>query len=157
MLYLPSVKSETDLGKRGVRRARALPFFCNHLLFCNHLQPGNVSISVASSKSWESPLKVFVKIRNLIRFHHQAFIICKNRQSLKMLVEVIRQKIVSNVILAFLHYLKPRIFFVGQPWWPAESAPFFKTSGSVQECLYLLYLIFLPCFFFLAQTLITLL
>ena len=30
-----------------------------------------------------------------------------------MCQEVIRQKLVSNVILAFLNYLKPRIFFVG--------------------------------------------
>ena len=29
-----------------------------------------------------------------------------------MLIEVIRQKIVSNIILAFLDYQKPRIFFV---------------------------------------------
>ena len=26
--------------------------------------------------------------------------------------------IVSNVILAFLDHLKPKIFFVRQPWWP---------------------------------------
>ena len=26
--------------------------------------------------------------------------------------------LVSNVILAFLDHLKPKIFFVGQPWWP---------------------------------------
>ena len=26
--------------------------------------------------------------------------------------------LVSNVILAFLGHLKPKIFFVGQPWWP---------------------------------------
>ena len=62
-------KSEKDLG--------ALPIFCNHLLFCNHLQAGDVSISLASSKSWISPLKAFVKFKNLIIFHHQAFIICK--------------------------------------------------------------------------------
>ena len=43
-----------------------------------------------------------------------------------MLIEVIRQKIVSNVILAFLYHLKPRIFFTGQPWWPTESVPLFQ-------------------------------
>ena len=47
-----------------------------------------------------------------------------------MYQEVIRQKIVSNIILAFLDHLKPRIFFVDQPWWPAESALFLKISGS---------------------------
>ena len=40
--------------------------------------------------------------------------------------EVIRQKIVSNVILVFLDHMKPRIFFVGQRWWPTESAPIFQ-------------------------------
>ena len=43
-----------------------------------------------------------------------------------MYQEVIRQKIVSNIILAFLDHLKPRIFFVDQPWWPTESALFFE-------------------------------
>ena len=126
----------------------ALPIFCNHLLFCNQLQVGDVSISFASSKSWVSPLKVFVKFRDLIIFPHQAFIICQNGQSLKMLIEVIRQKIVSKVILAFLDDLKPRIFFVGQPWWPTESGPFFKVSGSMLEWLYLFYLNFLLYFLF---------
>ena len=106
---LPSVKSE-------VRS----PYFCNHL------QAGDVIISLSSSISWVSLLKAFVKFKNLIRFHHQVFIICKNGQSLKMLIEVIRQKIVSNVILVFLYHLKPRIFFVGQPWWPTESVPLFQ-------------------------------
>ena len=77
---------------------RALP------IFCNHLEAGNVSISIVSRKSWVSPLKVFAKFRNLIRFHHKAFIICKNGQSLKVLTEVFRQKVVSNVILAFLDH-----------------------------------------------------
>ena len=36
-----------------------------------------------------------------------------------MPIEIFCQKvIVSDVILAFLDYLKPKIFFVGQPWWP---------------------------------------
>ena len=39
-------------------------------------------------------------------------------KNLKMLIEIFCQKlIVSNVILAFLDHLKPKIFFVGQPWW----------------------------------------
>ena len=43
-----------------------------------------------------------------------------------MYQEVIRQKIVSNINLPFKNHLKPRIFFVDQPWWPTESAFFFK-------------------------------
>ena len=70
------MKSEADLG--------ALPIFCNHLLFRNPLQTGDVSISLASTQFGVSPLKAFEKFKNLIKFHHQAFIICKNGQSLKM-------------------------------------------------------------------------
>ena len=40
-----------------------------------------------------------------------------------MCQEIIFQKIVSNVIFTFLDLLKSRIFFVGQPRWPTESAP----------------------------------
>ena len=72
-IYL--VWNQADLG--------ALPIFCNHLLFSNHLKAGDFSISLASSKSWVSPLKAFAKFKNLT-FHYQAFIICKNEQSLKM-------------------------------------------------------------------------
>ena len=54
-----------------------------------------------------------------IRFYRQAFILYKNGENLKTLIEMFRQKlIVSIVILAFLDYLKPKIFFVGQQWWP---------------------------------------
>ena len=36
-----------------------------------------------------------------------------------MLKEIFGEKlIVSNMVLAFLGDLKPKIFFVGQPWWP---------------------------------------
>ena len=51
-------------------------------------------------------------------------------ENTSMCQEVIRQKIVSNVILVFLDHMKPRIFFVGQRWWPTESAPIFQISGS---------------------------
>ena len=52
-----------------------------------------------------------------IRFHLQAFIVYKTKENLKILIKIFRQKlIVSNVILAFLDDLKPKIFFVGQPW-----------------------------------------
>ena len=73
MLYLPSVKSEADF-EGGAWGTRDLPTFCNHLL------AGDVSISLASSKSWVSPLKAFVKFKNVIGFHHQAFTRCKNGQ-----------------------------------------------------------------------------
>ena len=46
-----------------------------------------------------------------------------------MCQEVIPQKIVSNIILVFLNHLKPRIFFVGQPWWPTESAQILQIFG----------------------------
>ena len=64
-------------------------------------------------------IKAFANFEKLIRFHWQAFIVYKNGENLKMLIEIFCQKlIVSNVILAFLDQLKPRIFFFGQPWWP---------------------------------------
>ena len=44
-----------------------------------------------------------------------------------MLIEIICQKrIVSNVILAFLDHLKPKTFFIGQPWWPTYRATLFQ-------------------------------
>ena len=50
-----------------------------------------------------------------IRFYRQAFILYKNGEKLKTLIEMFRQKLrVSIVILAFLDYLKPKIFFFGQ-------------------------------------------
>ena len=62
-------------------------------------------------------INAFEDFENLIRFHWQAFIVHKNRENLKMLIEIFCPKfIVSNVILAFLDHLKPKIFFVGQPW-----------------------------------------
>lgn len=52
-----------------------------------------------------------------IRFYRQAFILYKNGEKLKTLIEMFRQKLrVSIVILAFLDYLKPKIFFVSEPW-----------------------------------------
>ena len=62
--------------------------------------------------------KTLVNFEKLIRFHRQAFIIYKNRENLKVLTEIFRQElVVSSVILAFLDHLKPKIFFVVQPWW----------------------------------------
>ena len=104
-------------GFRG-RRGWYTPHFTNHLLFCNYSQAGDVNVNLASLKSQVSPLKTFVKCKKLIRFHHQTFIICKNGRNLKTLIEIIHQElIVSNVILAFLNYLKAIIFFVRHPWW----------------------------------------
>ena len=64
-------------------------------------------------------IKAFANFEKLIRFHWQAFIVYKNGENLKMLIEIFCQKlVVSNVILAFLDHLKPKILFVGQTWWP---------------------------------------
>ena len=40
---------------------------------CSYLYAGNVSTSPASLKSQVTPLKVFVKSKKLVRFHHEAF------------------------------------------------------------------------------------
>ena len=71
----------------------------------------------------------------MIRFHWQAFTVYKNGKSLKMLIGVFCQKLVfSNVILAFLDYLKPKIFFVGQLSMDRHRAPLlFKISGFAPE------------------------
>ena len=64
-------------------------------------------------------IKAFVSFEKLMRFHRQAFIVYKNGEILKILVEIFCQKLlVSNVILAFLDHLKPKISFLSQPWWP---------------------------------------
>ena len=65
-----------------------------------------------------------------------------------MLTEIFCQKlIVSDVILAFLDHLKPKIFYVGQPWWPTWSSTFFQNlwirpwynNGlQLRSCLFLL-------------------
>ena len=63
-------------------------------------------------------IKAFTNFENLIRFHWQAFIVHKNGENLKMLIEIFfPELIVSSGILALLDHLKPKIFFVGQPWW----------------------------------------
>ena len=65
-------------------------------------------------------IKAFIKSKKLIRIHDQAFIICKDGENLKILMEIFLQKhIVSTIILAFLDHLKPiKIFLSGQPCWP---------------------------------------
>ena len=53
---------------------------------------------------------MFSNFEKLIRFRWQAFIVHKNRENLKMLIEIFCPKLlVSNVILAFLDHLKPKI------------------------------------------------
>ena len=52
-------------------------------------------------------IKALANFEELIRFHWQAFIVYKNGKKLKMLTE----------IFCLLDHLKPKIFFVGQPWW----------------------------------------
>ena len=53
-------------------------------------------------------IKAFANFEKLIRFYWLAFIVYKNGENLKMLIELFCQKIiVSNVILAFLDHLKP--------------------------------------------------
>ena len=62
---------------------------------------------------------VFANIESFIRFHWKAFIVYKNGENLKTLKEIFCQKlIVSNVILAFLDHLEPKIFFIRQLLWP---------------------------------------
>ena len=64
-------------------------------------------------------LKAFVSFEELIRFHRQAFIVYKNGENLKILVEIFCQKLlVSNVTLVFVDHLKPKISFLSQLWWP---------------------------------------
>ena len=64
-------------------------------------------------------IKPFSNFEKLIRFHWQTFIGYKNGENLKILIEIFRPKLkVSSVILAFLDHMKPKIFFVCQPWLP---------------------------------------
>ena len=63
-------------------------------------------------------IKAFVNFKKLIRFHRQAFIVYKNGENLKILKKIFHFKIiVSDVILVVLDHLKPKLLFVGQPWW----------------------------------------
>ena len=90
--------------------------------------------STAVSVFFSFLIKAFVNFEKLIRFHRQAFIVYKNGENLKILIKIFRQKlIVCNVSLAFLDHLKPKILFVGQPWWPTYSAPLFKIYESASD------------------------
>ena len=64
-------------------------------------------------------ITALANFEKLIRFHWQSFIVYKNGDNLKMLIQVFCQKCIdSNVFLAFLTLLKPKMFFVGQSLWP---------------------------------------
>ena len=79
--------------REGWREARALP------IFCNHLQAGNVSISLASSKSWISPLKAFENMISSSNFYNMEK--WTKFENASMRQKLICQKKVSNVIMAF--------------------------------------------------------
>ena len=73
------------------------------------------------------PYQSVCKFEKLIRFHWQAFIVYKNGENLKMLIEIFcRKLIVCNIILAFLDHLTPKVFFAGQPWRPIQNTISFQ-------------------------------
>ena len=85
--------------------------FSNHLFFRNHLQTGDVSITLASWTSLVSPQKAFVESEKLISsssFHN-----CQNGQNLKVLIEIFR--------------LKPIILFVSNHGGRYRVQPPFQT------------------------------
>ena len=88
-------------------------------------------------------IKAFSNFEKLIRFHWQAFIVYKNEENLAILIEIFYIKlIVSNVILAFLDHLKPKIFLVSQPWWPTLSATSFQNLWIPPLICWLIWEIF---------------
>ena len=85
-------------------------------------------------------IKAFANFENLIRFYWHAFIVHRNGENLKMLMEIFCQKLkVSNVILLFLDHLKPKIVFVSQPWWPTQNAIHFQSLWIRPRLLQLQY------------------
>ena len=85
-------------------------------------------------------IKAFVNFEKLIRFHRQAFVVHKNEENLKIVMEIFLQKLlVSNVFLAFSDHLKPKLIFVRQPVVDIERLPFSKfhepplTSGPILD------------------------
>ena len=90
---LPRVKSEADLERGGGRHALSL-FFA---ITCK--QASNVSISLASSKSWISPLKAFENMISSSNFYNMEK--WTKFENASMRQKLICQKKVSNVIMAF--------------------------------------------------------
>ena len=76
-------------------------------------------------------IKAFANFEKFGRFHWQAFIVNKNGENLKMLIEIFFQKlVVSNVILALLDHLTPDIFSSANHGGPHRVLSLFKTSRS---------------------------
>ena len=60
-----------------------------------------------------------LSLSKLLQILKKISLLVKNGKNFKILIELFYQTlIVSNVVLAFLDHLKPKIFFVSQPWWP---------------------------------------
>ena len=76
-------------------------------------------------------INAFASFEKLIRFHWQAFIVYKNGQNFKMLIDIFCQKlIVSNVILAFSDHQKPKMSSSANHGGRHRVPPLFKISGS---------------------------
>ena len=72
-------------------------------------------------------IKMLANFEQLIRFHWQAFIVYKNGENLKMLIEIFCQKlIVCNVILVF----NLKFSSLANHGDRHSAPPFFKISGS---------------------------
>ena len=81
-------------------------------------------------------IKAFTNFEKLIRFHWQTLIVYKNRETLKMLIEMFCQKlIVSDVVLAFLDIWNLKfpssVIHGGQ----CRALPLFKISGSAPDSI----------------------
>ena len=76
-------------------------------------------------------IKAFANFEKLIRFYRQVFIVYKNAENLKILIEIFCPKLlVSNVISAFLDHLKPILFSPANHGDRHRAPPLFKISGS---------------------------
>ena len=76
-------------------------------------------------------IKAFANFEKLIRFHWQAFIVYKNGENLKILIEIFCQKlIVSSVILAFLNHWNLNFSSTAN-----EERLLFRISGSAPEAI----------------------
>ena len=79
-------------------------------------------------------IKAFPNFEKLVRFHWQSFIVSKNGENLKRMIEIFCQKLIfSKVILAFLHHLKPNFFLSVNHGGRHKAPPLFKISGSAPE------------------------
>ena len=81
-------------------------------------------------------IKAFANFEKLIRFHWQAFILCKNGENFKMPIEIFCQKlIISNVNLAFLDHLKPNFFSSANHGGRHRAPSLFKIPGTSPKIL----------------------